>query len=168
MCEFGGENTLKLKRKNFIVHQIPISEIQYSEWIQLPSVDKRNWVSGIVENKRFQIRTDKKIDSTNHIRWSMGGVSWFTFEPTHKANAKYCDEGKEVFSVTDPYFLKAGDITFLKTSDRLKIWFNDVLVVTWMYTSPCYMTRKLTGLKFKGGTDTNYDKVTTHYRFETG
>ena len=98
----------------------------------------------------------------------MGGVGWFTFEPTHKANAKSCNEGKEVFSVTDPYFLKAGDITFLKTSDRLKIWFNDVLVVTWMYSSPCYMTRKLTGLKFKGGTDTNYDKVTTHYRFETG
>ena len=148
--------------------ETPISEIQYSEWIPLRSVENRESISDIVENKRFQIRTDKKIDSTNHIRWTMGGVGWFTFEPNDKTHAKDCHEGKEVFSDTDPYFHEAGDITFLKTSDRLKIWFNDVLVVTWMYSSPCYMTRKLTGLKFKGGTNTRYDKVTTHYRFETG
>ena len=42
----------------------------------MPAV-KSTLISEIKEGKKFQIRTDKKIDGSNDIRWEFQGVSWF-------------------------------------------------------------------------------------------
>ena len=68
------------------------------------------------------------------------------------------------------FFERAGDITFLKTVTKLKVWFDDTLVVTWIYedlddTTPCKMRNLLAGMRFKSTVE---DKVSTKYRYEIG
>ncbi|KAL5248156.1 hypothetical protein ACHWQZ_G017364 [Mnemiopsis leidyi] len=99
----------------------------------------------------------------------MNGPGWFTFEPTSMVNAFKCDGGTVAVIGNEPFFTQAngGDYTFLKTTTCLKIWFNDVLEVTWEYIDkdqPCAMRKQMTGLQFR--TPGKFDKVTTHYRYE--
>ena len=147
---------------------------EYSEWIPVPA-DRDTVVSEIVEGKKFQTRTDKKIDGSNDIRWTIWGGIWFTFT-TNSVNSKFCNGG-HWFTDTERanagFFQRAGIFTFLKTSTQLQIWFDDVLEVTWVYEdndadSTCWMRRKMRGLKFKtsGGKELE-DKVSTHYRYQS-
>ncbi|XP_063691276.1 uncharacterized protein LOC134823672 [Bolinopsis microptera] len=49
-----------------------VPNTQYSNW--LPFTEERsNYVIELVEGERFQIKTDKKIDDDNDIRWMMRG-----------------------------------------------------------------------------------------------
>ena len=146
-------------------------DTRYSEWQALPE-DRNTMINEIVENKRFQIRTDKKIDSTNDIRWMLGGSGWFTFT-TGSIGAAKCNGGYNSFTEYEGFFHRAGVLTFLKTSTQLQVWFDDVLEVTWVYvdnseTIKCNMRRPLTGLKFKANQEHLADKVSTHYRYEVG
>ena len=126
-----------------------------------------------MEGKKFQIKTDKKIDVSNDIRWIIQGASWLTFT-TGSINAAKCNGGY-AFTDTDRasmgFFLRAGIFTFLKTSTQLQIWFDDVLEVTWVYedndaSNRCYMRGTMTGLKFMANSDNYIDDVSTHYRYE--
>ena len=145
--------------------------IQYSEWLPVPE-DKSTYVYEIVEGKRFQIQTDKKIDAGNDIRWNtniMEGVGWFTLT-TGTIEASKCNGGYKLKG-TEGFLQRAGVLTFLKTTAQLVIWFDDVLEVTWVYEddsdgSRCAMRDTMTGLRFFAYV--KYDKVSTHYRYEIG
>ena len=109
-----------------------------------------------MEGKKFQIRTDKKIGFVEDIRWTMNGPRWFTFTEA-SVNAGKCNNGHK-FTETDlttkGFFLRAGVLTFLKTSTQLQIWFDDVLEVTWVYEdndadNSCMMRKPMTGLSLK-------------------
>ena len=148
-------------------------DTKYSEWFPLPE-DRDTLIGGILENKRFQIRTDKKIDSTNNIRWllKLGGLTWFTFE-RERINAENCKNGYRSFTGDEGFFERAGNLTFLKTTTQLQVWFDDVLEVTWVYVNKdsdkkCAMRNKLNGLKFRANLGDKADKVSTHYRYEIG
>ena len=132
-------------------------------------------ISELVEGKKFQTKTDKKIDKTNDINWIIQGGTWFTFTTGSISSAK-CNGGY-AFTDTDRanmgFFLRAGVFTFLKTSTQLQVWFDDVLEFTWVYedndaSNTCYMRRTMTGLKFRGNRDTYIDDVSTHYRYQIG
>ena len=141
--------------------------------------DKDTLISDIVENKKFQIRTDKKIDKNNDIRWAMVGLKIDFFKLTTKhPHAAYCGGTGKDFSETDQankgFFQRPGVLTFLKTSTQLQIWFDDVLEVTWIYADngdqTCVMRDAMVGLKFQttySGTK-HKDKVSTEYRYEIG
>ena len=147
----------------------------YSEWRQVPT-DKGDYVPQIGENKKFQIRTDKKIDEDNYISWRLENVTdSFTL---NKASiyCQYCvakvftDEDRE----NKGFFQRAGNLTFLKTSTQLQIWFDDKLEVTWVFEDiahaqyPCLMrTRVMTGIRFKSGNGIT-DKVSNHFRYGRG
>ena len=98
------------------------------------------------EGRKFQVRTDKKIDGRNDIGWFLlPHVDMFTFTTT-SINAKNC---RKDFSdddrATKGFFQRAGVLTFLKTSTQLQIWFDDVLEVTWVYeTADCNMRKTMT------------------------
>ena len=67
--------------------------------------------------------------------------------------------------------MRAGVLTFLKTSTQLQIWFDDVLEFTWVYEdndadNTCVMRKPMTGLKFRG--PSILDTVSTHYRYQGG
>ena len=139
----------------------------YSEWIPVPG-NRDTLIAEIVENKKFQIRTDKKIDGSNDIRWALGGVGWFTLI-TSSVSAYKCVRYN--LKGIEPFLQRAGIMTFLKTSTQLKVWFDDVLEVTWVYQDshsdvPCAMRKPLQGMKFK--LNNNVDDVSTHYRYQTG
>ena len=145
---------------------------QYSDWIPVPA-NRDTVVSEIVEGKKFQTRTDKKIDGTNDIRWIIQGGSWLTFS-TGSISSSKCNGGY-VFTETDRanmgFFLRAGVFTFLKTSTQLQVWFDDVLEFTWVYedndaNSTCAMRGTMTGLQFRGVKTGVIDDVSTHYRNE--
>ena len=73
--------------------------------------------------------------------------------------------------VDAPFFYQEGVITFLKTNTQLKIWFNDVLEVTWVYedkseSEECVMRHQLSGLQFQTPSS-KPDTATTHYRYQT-
>ena len=122
------------------------------------------------EGRKFQVRTDKKIDGRNDIGWFLlPHVDMFTFTTT-SINAKNC---RKDFSdddrATKGFFQRAGVLTFLKTSTQLRIWFDDVLEVTWVYeTGDCNMRKTMTGLRFVSGESTRKDDVSTHFRYEIG
>ena len=146
---------------------------QYSEWIPLPA-DRDTLINEIVEGKKFQIKTGKKIDDSNDIRWTIKGGAWFTV--TNVSVTSYKCNGGYKFTDTDlttkEFFLRAGVFTFLKTSTQLQIWFDDVLEVTWVYEdndadNTCWMRKTMTGLRFKTSAGRE-DKVSTHYRYELG
>ena len=116
------------------------------------------------------MRTDKKIDAGNDIRWTMGGVSWFTFRTgnigAYKCNGGYTLQG------TEGFLQRAGVLTFLKTSTQLQVWFDDVLEVTWVYEDSsndrCAMRNKMTGLRFYATSPSYSDEVSIDYRYEIG
>ena len=100
------------------------------------------------------------------------GVGWFTFS-TRQILAANCKSGYS-FTATEKqskgFFLRAGVLTFLKTSTQLQVWFDDVLEVTWVYEDndadkTCYMRRPMTGLKFKNMRNEE-DTVSIKYRYE--
>ncbi|KAL5247396.1 hypothetical protein ACHWQZ_G019314 [Mnemiopsis leidyi] len=140
--------------------------VPYSRWIPLP-IDRSTLVSEIVENKEFQIRTDKKIDDENYIGWQLSGFNWFTLT-SRSLSAQKCVNYN--LKATETFLEKAGDMTFLKTSTQLQIWFDGVLEVTWVYENtdeaePCEMRKPLNGLKFTS--IKSQDEVSTHYRYQT-
>ena len=145
---------------------------QYSEWFPVPE-DKSTYVNELVEGKKFQVQTDKKIDGSNDIRWSMGGllrgVSWFTFT-NRTIGASKCSYSLQG---TEGFLQRAGVLTFLKTTTQLQIWFDDDLEVTWVYedndeNDKCAMRNKLAGLRFHGAHPDRIDKVSIYYRYELG
>ena len=125
-----------------------------------------------MEGKKFQVRTDKRIDASNDIRWDLEEASWFTFTVGSVNGYKCAGTGKHFTAddrATKCFFQRAGILTFLKTSTRLQIWFDDVLEVTWVYADsdeniPCAMRKPMKGLTFRR--PNNEDKVSTHYRYE--
>ena len=140
--------------------------------------DKDTLISQIVENKKFQIKTYRKIEKNIDIRWALVGLKIEYFKFTSKLlHAAYCGGTGKEFSDTDQanmgFFLRPGVLTFLKTSTELKIWFDDVLEVTWIYADNgdhiCVMRDAMVGLKFMAVYQgTHKDKVTKEYRYEIG
>ena len=135
--------------------------------------DKWTPIYEIKEGKKFQVRTDKKIDDDNDIRWDIKGARYFTFT-TGSIFSKTCAGGRK-FSAADHasmgFFQRAGILTFLKTNTQLQVWFDDVLEVTWVYEDKdadniCGMRGTMTGLAFR--LSKYEDKVSTHYRYEIG
>ena len=117
-----------------------LSGTQYSEWIPVPE-DKSAYVYEIVEGKKFQMQTDKKIDGSNDIRWTMRGV-------TGSILAAKCNGGYKLKG-TEGFLQHAGVLTFLKTSTQLQVWFDDFLEVTWFFEdnsdgSRCAMRNTMT------------------------
>ena len=145
----------------------------YSEWIPVPT-DKSTSIYDIKENEKFQVKTDKKIDGSNDIRWYILGASSF-FQFMHGSIiGKYCGAGIK-FTTSDQesmgFFQRKGVLTFLKTSTQLQIWFDDALEVTWVYEDKnandiCRMRNPMTGLQFR--LSNREDKVSTHYRYQKG
>ena len=130
--------------------------------------DQDTYIRKMKEGKKFQIRTDKKIDATNDIRWNILGGSFFWLM-SFKVGSQFCDK---VFSESEKekisFTKRAGVLTFLKTSTQLQIWFDDVLEVTWVYEdregqSPCRMRRTMTGIQIKSN-----DRVSAEYRYAIG
>ena len=124
----------------------------------------------IKEGRKFQVRTDKKIDARNDIGWQLRNVvDTFKFTTT-SIDAENC---RRYFTNDDRaskgFFQKAGVLTFLKTNTQLQIWFDDVLEVTWVYeTADCNMRKTMTGLRFVSGESTVKDDVSSHFRYEIG
>ena len=138
--------------------------------MQVPA-DKWTTINEIKEGKKFQVRTDKKIDDDNDIRWNLIGVRFLIFTTGSIYSAK-CAGGR-TFSAADHasmgFFQRAGILTVLKTSTQLQIWFDDVLEVTWVYedndaNNICAMRSTMTGLQFR--LQNKEDKVSTDYRYE--
>lgn len=154
-----------------------VSGTRYSEWEAVPA-DKTTSINEIVEGKKFQIRTGKKIDNNYDIRWSLIGLRIEYFQFTTKwVHAAYCGGTGKVFTdeekETKGFFRRAGVLTFLKTSTQLQIWFDGVLELTWIYDDNadkiCVMRDAMEGLKFQAVySGTHKDKVSTHYRYEIG
>ena len=123
-----------------------------------------------MEGKKFQVKTDKKIDNSNSIKWiinkraTYGWLDW----TLKKVAAQFCKS--YVFSRNEGFQQRAGVLTLLKTSTQLKVWFDDVLEFTWVFENTngrmCWFKNEMTGLQFKG--KTSEDRVSTHYRYEQG
>ena len=96
--------------------------VTYSSWYQVKQNRKdRQYIDQIVDGKYFQIKTDKKINNGNDIRWTMKGAGWFTFTNT-AVNGYKCEQ---YILKNDEKFLKeSGTMTFLKTTTEMKIWFE--------------------------------------------
>ena len=157
-------------KKDILDHPLTFQGIQYSKWFPLPE-DRNTYIDKIVDGKKFQVKTDKKIDNSNSIKWiinkraTYGWLDW----NLKRVAAQWCKS--YVFSRNEGFQQRAGVLTLLKTSTQLKVWFDDVLEVTWVLENNsekwCYMTKKpLKGLQFKG--KTSEDRVSTHYRYEQG
>ena len=75
-----------------------------------------------MDDKYFQIRTNKKIDDDHGIRLYMdGGPEVFTITST-KIYGLMCKEYDLDQKVK--FLKKKGVITFLKTTTEMKIWFE--------------------------------------------
>ena len=135
----------------------------YTVWMDVPT-KKGVTLYGPIEGKKFQIKTDAKIESGNDIRFSLDG-NFVTFEAS-KINVRYC--GAHNFEMTEGFLLRGGILTFLKTQTILKIWFDDKLEVDWDFSSVdnCVMRNKATRIQFHLQ---NYmDTASKQYRFSTG
>ena len=126
-----------------------------------------------MEGKRFQIRTDKKIDRSNKIVWTLasdGVQAYFSLREYEIIAGATCN--KKSVNKGAPFYQQAGVLTFLKTSTQMQIWFNDLLEATWVYEDndgKCKLRSKITGLKFGGsGKIKKEDQVSTHYKYELG
>ena len=168
----ADELTLKYGAHGLHVHSYGVNEnTRYSEWFRVPPTPSaRDYVPEIVEDRKFQIKTNKPIKTPHDIRWMMGGVGWFTFT-TGSLNAGLCNQGYPLTG--EEGFLKEdGVLTFLKTATHLKVWFNDVPkpVVDWKFDdnqgTRCRMRNKLNGLNFDGNAASQWDRVTVTYRYE--
>ena len=144
-----------------------VLDAYYSEWLKVPE-DRNTIIKEIMEGKKFQIRTDKKIDGNSDIRWTLGGVGDLVLA-VNSINVNGCV--KFPFQGTEPFLQKAGEFGFLKTSTQLKIWFDNVPEVTWTFknanTNLCDMKKTLVGLSFKS-TNGNPDTVSTYYKYQIG
>ena len=144
------------------------SGTRYTVWFPVPDTGNRDtYVSLIVDDRRFQIRIAKKIDSNTEIRLMIDDVGIFELTKDF-INADNCKDGYSFAGDKKKFHKEAGDLTFLKSTTQLQIWFNDVLEVTWIYentsdTETCAMGNVMTGLKFQ-----TTDEVSTHYQFELG
>ena len=122
-----------------------------------------------MDNKYFQVRTNKKIDSSNEIRWMLliDDHVWFRVTE-HYVTSKDCEQ--YTLKGDEGFLSKAGVMTFLKTSNELEVWFDGELKVTWLFedTPPsfCMMKKKMTGLRFRATND--WDRVSVQYRYQTG
>ena len=122
-----------------------------------------------MDTKYFQVRTNKKIDSSNEIRWMLllDEQVWFTVTE-HFVYSKDCE--KYTLTGDEGFLSKAGVMTFLKTSTELKVWFDGEMNVTWLFEDTlsgfCMMKKKMTGLRFR--TDNYLDQVSVQYRYQTG
>ena len=123
------------------------------------------------------MQTKSEINNDNMIRWTMKGVGFFIIS-SEKINAENCGDGR-TFTSEDResmgFLLNAGNLTFLKNSTHLKIWFDDSSTpnVTWKYedtdeTSLCNMRNAMTGLKFQVPSELLEDNVSSCFRYEIG
>ena len=136
-------------------------------WFSVPT-DRNTIIRDILEGKKFQIRTNKKIDSSNDISWTFVGIGGFTLT-VKSINVNGCK--KYQFQGTELFFQKAGEFVFLKSSTELQIWFDNVLEVTWTFQNAnnhiCDMKKTLDGLIFQNPKG-NHDKVSSHYKYQIG
>ena len=131
-------------------------------------------ISEIVENKKFQIKTDHKIGDGKNIQWTMEGPGRFWIK-SFSINGEKCNDGHEFTDQEKAnlgFLQRAGILTFLKTNTQLQVWFDDVLEVNWVYedkdeTNECNMRKDMTGLTFQSPSG-DLDDITTHYRYEIG
>ena len=139
----------------------------------MPKVKNRMY-RDMKEGKKFQIKTDKKIDGSKYIMWYLGGVGSYLKFTNESVFAPRCLGTGNTFSDEDRktmgFFLRAGVLTFLKTRKQLQIWFDGDLEVTWVYADKdadnrCVLRKAMAGVKFTHGVD---DQVSTHYRYEIG
>ena len=120
------------------------------------------------------MRTNHKIDTENDIRWGLAGAGWFIFSTEYLAGERCVGDGSrftESDRETKGFFLKPGVLTFLKTTTEMKIWFDDVLEVTWVFANKhgqtCKFKNPMTGLKFLSAQKVE-DTISIEYRYETG
>ena len=147
----------------------------YSEWFPVPE-SRTTWVNEIVNDRKFQLRTDMKISDENkltvYFRYlKFTGLTWFTLRGRGRMQAFQCKDSTsrdiEVISPNAPFYQRAGDLTFLKTSTQLQIWCDHVLEGTWIYEDEdadktCSMKMEAKGMRF------HYYRAATHYRYQLG
>ena len=147
----------------------PDVQYGYSEWFSV-TVHRNSFVNEIVEDRKFQLKTDKKIGGPNSVWLRIRGADRFVLGGNRRLQATNCKTAQDPFVSSAPFYQQAGVLTFLKTSTQLQIWFDDVLEVNWVYVDAggmCSLRRKMTGLKFQADR-VHIDKVSTHYRYELG
>ena len=134
----------------------------YSEWFPVPARNVYMWE--IKDDIKFQLRTDKRVTIRNILSAYFRGASWFVFGGGGRLQAHGCESAKGVISPNAGFYLRVGDLTFLKTTTQLQIWFDDVLEATWIYenrgSSHCSMKRKASAMRL----DSNH--IATHYRYQ--
>ena len=97
---------------------------------------------------------------------------WFLMDD-NLIDAKSC-KPYESYAGTEGFLERAGVLTFLKTPSELKIWFDDVLEVSWVYEElepgqTCGLRDQLAEVKFQGAdTGNSRDRVSTRYRYTIG
>ena len=127
-----------------------------------------------MDGKKFQVRTNHKIDAKNVISWVFAGANWFLLNTQNLLGDRCIGDGSQ-FTESDRetkgFFLRPGVLTFLKTTSEMKIWFDDVLEVTWVFANKngkaCRLKNPMTGLKFLSAKKEN-DTISIEYRYETG
>ena len=137
----------------------------YTEWKDVPTERGVNLYGPIgIEGKKFQIKTDAKIESGNDIRFSLDG-NFVTFVASH-INVRLC--GGHYFEATAGFLSRGGILTFLKTQTTLKIWFDEVLEVDWDFSADddCVMRSQANGIQFH--LSVHMDTASKQYRFSTG
>ena len=137
----------------------------YTEWKDVPTEKGVNLNGPIgIEGKKFQIKTDAKIEPGHDIRFFLG-YAFFTFDAS-QINVKKC--GPYKFETTAGFLSRGGILTFLKTQTTLKIWFDEVLEVDWDFSgvTECWMKDKATRIQFH--LSNVMDKASKQYRFSTG
>ena len=138
----------------------------YTEWKDVATKKGVTLYGPMAEGKKFQIKTDAKIESGHDIRFFMNGnTNYFTVEAS-EINVRMC--GSYPIEETAGFRSRGGILTFLKTQTTLKIWFDDVLEVDWDFSAndDCVMRSNTTKIQFhlKG----LMDKASKQYRFSTG
>jgi len=137
----------------------------YSDWVELPLDDPDQYVTELVEDLKFQIKTDAAITITNNMKMVWKGPGWINFIAA-QISAHQCVSftlSEDIGFRTDT---NGGILTFLKTNTHLKIWYDSDadgegsddddlldLEVDWKFEAKpenaCSMTRSLTGIKFR-------------------
>ena len=119
---------------------------------------------GPIEGKKFQIKTDAKIESGHDIRFYLDR-NFVTFEAS-KITVRRC--GPYYFETTAGFLSRGGILTFLKTQTILKIWFDDVLELDWDFSVvvDCVMRSNATKITFH--LLNVMDTASKQYRFSTG
>ena len=152
-----AKNTIILYQSNIKLFS------DYTEWKDVPT-ERGVSLYGPIEGKKFQIKTDAKIESGHDIRFFLD-YNFFIFEPS-KVNVRKC--GYYPIEETAGFLSRGGILTFLKTQTTLKIWFDDVLEVDWDFSADddCVMRSKATRIQFH--LSSFMDTASKQYRFSTG